>query len=201
MKKLALPGILALLVVAGIASAQTYLTPTDIKFREGGVQRFNPYFFDPRIVYRKLDTFVYLRPIEPITFSRGYPPFFPRGTARVESVRDKFFPEGQVQVKVKDLKPSWVGNSYYKAFLVDDDSGYWLNLGTFEALGGGTGVLEYRGQHYFDEYDRVVISEVQYFDSVERGTPILAGLIKQRDYYEPPQPAYYRQFGRGVEHN
>lgn len=178
---------LAVTLILPTVAALVYVKPEDIRFRPGGVQRFNEYFYDPRIQYKKLVTTVYLTPPQPPVFARGYPPFYPRGTARLQSVRSAYKPTGEVLIDVKDLRPSYQDNSYYQAWLYDAESGYALNLGQFETYGGGVGSMEYNGNHYFDAYDYVLITREPKDDIDPRPSndEVLIGKIQQRQYYEP----------------
>jgi hypothetical protein len=175
------------------------MTPKDIEKQYGGVERISNY--DPRVRYKKLDVNVNLRPMEPVVFARGFPPYFPRGNARVESVRSAFIPTGNVIIKVKDLQPSWIGNTYYQAWLYDKESGYTLNLGIFEALSGGVGILQYRAAHYFDHYDEVWISQEPAYDLDPTPNKIvLRGIISQNNYHEPDPAGRKAQYGYLTEY-
>lgn len=186
MKKIMLFSMVFLLVMPLVIS-EVYMKPDDIKFREGGVSRFNEYSYDPRIQYKKLETWVYLTPPEPPVFAKGFPPYYPKGTAKLLSVRSAYEPSGQAIISVKDLRPSGQDHTYYQAWLYDADSGYHLNLGLFEAFPGGIGSIEYFGAQYFDEYDFVMITREPRFDMDPRpsGDIALVGKIQQKQYYEP----------------
>lgn len=164
-----------------------YLKPDDIEFREGGPQRYNEYFYDPRVQDRNSAAIVHLTPIQPPTFARGYPPFYPRGTAVVKSTYSPYNPRGSVMVSVKDLRPSYNDNSFYQGWLYDADYGYLLNLGKFETLDGGAGELDFRGSYYFDAYDFVLITREPRDDTDPRPSDkeVLIGMLQYRKLYEP----------------
>ncbi len=185
MNKLVALGLLLLLVIPVVMGA-IYTPPTN-QVRERGVHRFNEYAYDPRIQYKKLDVWVHLTPLQHPTFARGYPPFFARGTARVQSVRSAYKPTGEVDINVKDLRPSGRDNTYYQAWLYDSDSGYTLNVGQFETMEGGVGSHQYRGSHYFDAYDFVLITREKRGDLDPRPSndEVLIGKIEHKAFYEP----------------
>ncbi len=178
---------LALLFLLTIPAAIAALKPEDIKFREGGPQRYNEYFYDPRVQDKKFDVNVHLTPVEAPVFARGYPHYYPRGTAWVQSVRSQYNSHGAVTVSVKDLRPSYYDNTHYQAWLYDADSGYTLNLGKFEAVGGGVAEMKFRGSYYFDAYDYVLITREPRDDTDPRPSndEVLIGKILFRKLYEP----------------
>jgi hypothetical protein len=175
----------ALLLVIPAVSAG--IISDEYKTRSEGVARLNDYAFDPRIVYKKLDVWVYLTPPQPPTFARGYPPYYPRGAAKVQSVRSAYKPTGEVLLAAKDLRPSWQDNTYYQAWLYDLSTGAYLNLGQFEANQGGYGDLRYTGQHYFDAYDYLIVTREKRNDPDPRPSndEVLQGMIVQKQFYEP----------------
>jgi hypothetical protein len=184
--KLAALALVFLLVTPAVMAA-IYVKPQDIRFREGGVNRLSEYLYDPRIQYKKLDTWVYLNPPQPPIFARGYPPYYPRGTARIESTRSAYKPAGNVILTVKDLRPSTDDNTLYQVWLYDSDSGYMLSLGQFEALGGGVGDLHYIGTQYYDAYEYIIVTREPRNDPDPRPSndEVLVGKIEQKRYYEP----------------
>ncbi len=186
MKKLAALG-LAFLLLAPLVIGYVYIKPEDIKFREGGVQRFNEYFYDPRVQTFKQDTWVYLEPPEPPVFATGQPQYYPRGTARVQSQRSPYIPHGNILLKVKDLRPSDYDNSYYQAWLLDAESGYYLNLGVFDTIGGGVASMQFNMQKYFDPFDFVVVTREPRDDEDPRPSDdvVLIGNFVKKDYYVP----------------
>ena len=186
MHKLASLLLIALLVAPAVLGA-VYVKPEDIRFREGGVQRFNEYAYDPRIQYKKTDIWVYLTPPQPPIFARGYPPFYPRGTARVTSVRSALEPVMKVDLNVKELRPSWEDNTYYQAWLYDVETGSSFNLGLFEAYGGGVASLEYWSAHYVDAYDYILVTREPRYDIDPRPSndEVLIGKLVQRQFFEP----------------
>lgn len=186
MRKLAALGI-AFLLLAPFVIGYVYLKPEDIKFREGGPQRLNEYFYDPRVQTFKQDIWVYLAPPEPPIFATGQPPFYPRGTARLQSMRSPYYPAGTIYLKVKDLRPSDYDSTYYQVWLLDSESGYYLNLGMFDTIGGGVGAMELSVQNYFDAYDFVVITREPRNDQDPRPSQDVAliGKITKQQYYVP----------------
>ena len=200
MRRLAVLGIVLLLVVP-VVFGYVYLKPEDIKFREGGPERYNPYFYDPRVQTFKIDTWVYLVPPEPPIFATGQPAIYQRGTARIESMRSPYYPRGSVHLKVKDLRPTDNDNSYYQAWLLDSDSGQYLNLGLFEAIGGGVGELEFESTHYYDPYDMVVVTREPKGDtdpSPSSDVALIGSIVKQ-GYYVPPELATKKMYGYTYE--
>jgi len=186
MNKFVALALLALLVAPSVLAA-VYVKPEDIKFRAGGVHRFNEYFYDPRVQDKKFDVRVYLTPPNPPVFARGYPPFYPRGSAWIQSVRTQYKPHGAVTVSVKELRPSYNDNTVYQAWLYDADSGYALSLGQFETIGGGVADLKFRGSFYFDAYDYVLVTREPNDDIDPRPSDdeVLIGKISFRALYEP----------------
>ncbi len=200
MRRLSVFGILFLLVIP-VVLGYVYIKPDDIKFRSGGVERFNPYFYDPRVQTFKLDTWVYLVAPEPPIFATGQPAIYPRGTARVQSTRSPYYPKGSVKVKVKDLRPTDNDNSLYQAWLLHSESGQYLNLGLFEALGGGVGELEFESTHYYDPYDFVVITREPRGDTDPNPSSdvVLIGSIVKQDYYVPSELVTKQMYGYTYE--
>jgi len=185
-------GALAILLLAGIVTAMdVYKSPypyagssiyTDV-YRTGP-QRITDYDIRMQRDY-KIDTYVYLNPIEEEKWTRGYPPFAPRATAEILSSRSRYTPTCQIHVSTKDLEPSYKNGGVYEAWLYDADTGYRFSFGVFKASMGGVGVVTYRGSHYLDQYDFVVITEEPYPDPDPLpGEPILMGEIKKpADYF------------------
>ena len=164
-----------------------------------GVQYITDY--DARIQYNKMDLRASLTPVIQPEFVRGSPPYFPRGIARIQSVRSSYKPMGQVLITTKEIQPSYIENSVYVAWLRDDETGYMLNVGSFEAAGGGVGVLNYHSTLYFDAYDTVVITkEPRNDDNPLPGETILIGAITKRAIYEPAPPARKAAYGETI-HN
>ncbi len=186
MRKLAALGI-AFLLLAPLVIGYVYVKPEDIKFREGGVQRFNEYFYDPRVQTFKQDIWVYLEPPEPPIFATGQPPYYPRGTVRLQSQRSPYIPYGNILLKVKDLRPSEYDNSIYHAWLYDSESGYSLSLGVFDTIGGGVGSMQFNMKKYFDPFDFVVVTREPRDDQDPRPSQdvVLIGKITKQQYYVP----------------
>ncbi len=186
MRKLVALGI-AFLLLAPFVIGYVYVKPEDIRFREGGVQRLNEYFYDPRVQTFKQDIWVYLEPPEPPIFATGQPPYFPRGTARVQGERSPYYPTGSILLKVKELRPSDYDNTVYQAWLQDTESGYSLSLGIFDTIGGGAGSLVFHMQKYFDPFDFVVVTREPRDDKDPRPSDdvVLIGKITKQEYYVP----------------
>lgn len=203
MNKLIALGML-LLIVMPAALGYVYMKPSDIKFREGGPQRLNEYFYDARVQTKsQIDTWVYLTPPNPPIFATGQPNYYPRGTARLQSQRSAYYPSGSIVLKIKDVRPSELDNTYYQAWLYDSRSGAYLNLGKFEAIGGGVGELEVQLTNYFDPYEFVVVTREPRDDTDPRpsGDNVLMGKIVQNKYQEPMPPLGERaQYGWSYYH-
>jgi hypothetical protein len=186
MKKLLMLGLLFLLVMP-VVFGYIYIKPADIKFREGGPQRYNEYFYDPRVQTFRIDTWVYLVPPQPPIFATGQPAIYPRGTVKVKSTRSPYQPVGSIMLKVKDLRPSEMDNTYYQAWLFDSESGQYLNLGLFDTVQGGVGVLETNLLTYFDPYDFVIVTREPRSDEDPRPSndQVLIGKITKQNYFVP----------------
>lgn len=192
MKKLIFAlAILSLLSVSAFAAImEQYKTPFEFP-RRYGVERLTHY--DPRVSITKIDNTVYLEPAfleASVGVGRGgYQPIFPRGIARVQSSEWDGYPRGSVTITTKDIPISDRVNAQFEAWLVDDDSGYRLSLGTFPTLFGGVGELRYNGPLYFNAYDRVEVT-IEPFDDLDPlpGTLMLEGPIQQfpKQPFQPP---------------
>jgi hypothetical protein len=192
--------LLALLLVVPIVSP-AYLQPEDIKFRAGGPQRYNEYFYDPRVQTQKYDVTVHMTPQEAPIFARGYPAYYPRGTARVQTVRSPYKSSSSVHIQTKDLRPSWQDSTFYQGWLYNSKSGATLNMGQFEAINGGVGELIYSGTADLFPYDTVFISREPRPDADPRPSDdiVLNGQIDYGAYqYYAPTPilSKYGQYGR-----
>lgn len=190
-----------LVALLAIPASLALLAPEDMRFRSGGPQRYNEYFYDPRVQRQEFDTIIYLTPPEPPIFARGYPAYYQRGTARIKSVRNPYKPSGQVLISTKDLRPSYNDNTWYQGWLYDADSGAFLNLGVFEAIGGGVGEIDYWGFQYLDAYDYVVVTREPRDDTDPRPSDdqVLIGKITHQPYtaYLPtPMLGEKAQYGR-----
>ncbi|MEM4263340.1 MAG: hypothetical protein QW666_00395 [Candidatus Woesearchaeota archaeon] len=194
MKTKILIGLLALILLAGVVSALEYVSPypyggssiyTDVG--RSGPQRISNY--DTRVQEYKVSTTVELKP--PVEkgydYFAKYLPFYPRGSARLDSRRNRYYPRSHVVLSTKDIEPSYKKNNVYEAWLYDADTGYRLSLGIFKAAMGGVGLLEYRGNNYLDPYDFVVVTAEPYPDPDPLpGEVVLIGpIMKQREYYRP----------------
>jgi len=195
MKTQILIGLLAMILLASFAFAAEYKSPypyggssiyTDVG--RSGPQRITNY--DVRVQEYSIDYMSSMLPIEGAdneTFFKKYYPFYPRGSARIESRRSRYYPRAVVKISTKDLEPSYKRNSVYEAWLYDADTGYRLSLGIFKAAMGGVGVLDYKSNNYLDQYDYVVITEEPYPDPDPLpGEIVLIGPIqKTREYVRP----------------
>lgn len=197
MKKLFLLAMVFLLIVP---SALAYLQAEDIKFRAGGPQRYNDYFYDPRVQTDKFDTMIHMTPPEPPIWARGYPSYYPRGTARIQSVRSPYKSSSSVHIQTKDLRPSWQDTTLYQGWLFNSRSGAYLNLGQFEAIGGGVGQLIFQGSQYLNPYDYVIITREPRSDADPRPSTdvVLNGKVTlgAYQYYAPvPLLSKWGQYG------
>jgi len=177
--------VMTLLTVSAVAQ---YVSIFDFPQR-GGVERVTHY--DPRVNYERIDSTVYL---EPYQFDKGegvgrggYSPIYPRGTARVRSSTYYGYPRGSFQLSIKDIPASERVGGLYEAWLVDEDSGYRLSMGTFTASLGGVGTLNHNMLNYLNEYDTVEITFEPYDDLDPLPGPIvLIGVLpKSHDFYNP----------------
>ncbi len=148
--------------------------------------------FDPRVNKVQIDDWVYLEPSYNDPFEGvgrgGYAPMFPRSTALVKSTVWNNFPESYVSLSSKDLPVSERTGAMFEAWLVDDDTGYRLSMGTFTTVFGGSGQLRYRSDTYLGPYDRIEITAEPFDDlDVTPGPVLLSGKIT-KDYYFTPGP-------------
>ncbi len=175
------------LTVLAIVPETSYKTPIDAP-RRYGVERVTHY--DPRVNFARIDTTVYLSPVEVEHFKGvgrgGYAPLYPRGTARVRSSTWYGYPRAQVNIMTKDLPPSYEINSQFETWLVDAETGQRLSVGTFTTGFGGIGTSHYVIDNYFDPYDFVEIT-VEPFDDmdVSPGPVALIGRIPPPRFYNP----------------
>ena len=187
-------GLLAMILLASFAFAADYTSPypyggssiyTDVG--RSGPQRISN--FDVRVQDYKVDYMSSLLPLEAVnqSFFTKYRQFYPRGSARIESRRSRYYPRAVVKVSTKDVEPSYKRNSVYETWLYDEETGYRLSLGIFKAAMGGVGVLDYKSNNYLDQYDYVVITEEPYPDPDPLpGEIVLIGPIqKTREYVRP----------------
>lgn len=194
MKTQIMIGLLAMILLASFAFAAEYKSPypyggssiyTDVG--RSGPQRITNY--DVRVQDYQIDYMSSLVPIEAVnqSFFTKYRPFYPRGSARIESRRSRYYPRAVVKLSTKDLEPSYKRNSVYEAWLYDADTGYRLSLGIFKGMMGGVGILDYRSNNYLDQYDFVVLTEEPYPDPDPLpGEIVLIGpIMKTREYVRP----------------
>jgi hypothetical protein len=183
--------IFLILLATSVVAFEQYVTPFETEQRLG-VERVTHY--DYRVIRSlgKIDTIVYLEPAETDLLGKGvgrggYSPIYPRGTAMVRSVISYGYPTAQVTIKTKDIPPSFENNMVYEGWLVDEDTGYRLSLGTFMAKFGGVGLLVYNINHYFDPYDLVEVTAEPFYDPDPMpGPTVLIGPIFKSSYYIPP---------------
>jgi len=192
MKKLAL--LIALLLASTLVVAYVttdYQSPFAFPWpRTQGVERVTHY--DPRVTSSQIDRTTYLNAVEAIQYPGygrgGTTPFAARGVAKVRSAAWRGFPRSSVVITTKDIPASDKINGAYEAWLVDDDSGYMLSLGTFTTVWGGSGELRYKGNTYLDEYDRIEITLEPFNDyDVRPGPVVLEGPMpnSRAPYYNP----------------
>lgn len=184
---LAMVSLLSLLALA----AHDYKTPFDAP-RRYGVERVTHY--DPRVNFARVDTTVYLGPGVLTEYKGvgrgGYAPFYARGTARVRSSTWYGYPRAQVDLVTKDLPSSDDIHEQFEAWLVDQETGQRLSLGTFTTGFGGTGVLYYQIDNYFDAYDVLEVTKEPFDDNdVSPGPVALIGKVPPPNlplYFNPP---------------
>lgn len=174
-------------LVAASAVAQ-YVSIFDFP-RTQGVERVTHY--DPRVNYERIDSTVYL---EPYRFDKGegvgrggYSPIYPRATARVRSSTYYGYPRGSFQLSTKDIPASERVGGVYEAWLVDEDSGYRLSMGTFPAALGGVGTLNHNMWNYLNEYDTVEVTFEPYddFDPLPGPIVLIGALPQSHEHYNP----------------
>ncbi len=182
--------LIALLSLSAIAIG-TYKTPlvSARKYGTGGVQRVTNY--DPRVNYQRIRTIAYLSPpgpdIHPGAGRGGVAPLYSRGSAQITSVTWYGYPRSHVNLKTKDILPSYENNAQYEAWLVDVDSGYRLSMGVFTTGFGGVGELDYHIDKNLDPYDFLEITVEPYNDlDVSPGPVVLVGAIAEANYFNPP---------------
>jgi len=195
--------IVLVLLASTVLATHIYRTPFEIENKGAYGQYQGPrrvVDYDPRVTgYLKIEEIVYLEPLDGPANIRGYPPYAPRGTARFNTARSRYYPRGQVIIKVKDVPTSYSDGSAYEGWVYDEDSGYYLSLGIFKAIQGGVGVLYYRATNYLDHYDYVVITREPYPDTDPSPSDdiVLYGLIeKPRQYIDSPFTSQELLFGK-----
>jgi hypothetical protein len=195
------PLLLAALLIAPVVFSEVYMKPEDIRFRAGGVERLNPYAYDPRVQTFKQNVWVYLEPPQPPIWATGQPAIYPRATLRLQSIKSPYMPSGSAMLQTKDLRPSSFDNTWYQLWLYDTESDYYLNLGLFDAMEGGVGTLEFQSNHYFDPYDMVVITREKRDDNDPRPSTDIAllGRIVWQEYYVPAVLKQKEEMGYNYE--
>lgn len=194
MKRLIFALIALLIVGSAFALVPDYVGIVDYKTgfnieRQTGVERVTHY--DPRVNFARMDSIVYLRPVEFGDYygagRGGEAPFYYRGTARIMSSSWYGFPRAQAVIQVKDLPVTDKERVQFEVWLVDTNSNYRLSLGSFTTLFGGIGTLDYRIDNYFDAYDLVEVT-VEPLDDMDEapGEVILIGAIPPPTHFSPP---------------
>ena len=189
---------LAILLTLPIVFSEVYIKPSDIEFRQGGVSRLNQWFYDPRVQPTKMDMWMQLRPPSPPIFARGYPPYYPRGTAWIQSTRSAYKPIGAITIQTKDLRSSYNDNTYYEGWLYDVDTGYSLSLGKFQTVMGGVAEHKFRGSFYFNAYEYLLVTREPADDMDPRPSDdeVLIGTIRKPEYFEPTELGTQGLYGR-----
>ncbi len=187
---------------------KTQLTST----RQIGVERVTHY--DPRVNYARIDGFMYLYPspdYRPGVLNYdvgtgvgrgGYAPIYPRATAQLYSRTWYGYPSSSVIIKTKDLPATDTVNAQFEAWMVDEETGYRLSLGTFTTQHFGSGELLYNANTYFDGYDFLEITIEPLYDlDVNPGPVVVAGRIPRGpvvpnsiyggNHVQLPPPSFY----------
>lgn len=189
--------ILVLIVICAVSAyagpmqyqgLKDYVTGFNVSHRLG-VERVT--HFDSRVNIERLYTFVDLNATMnyyfPGTGRGGISPRFMRGRAMVTSEIANGLPKAEVRIRTKDLPDSGKDHTQFEAWLVDDDSGYRLSVGTFVTGFGGVAELVYHVNNYLDAYDRVELTIEPWNDlDVLPGQVILAGIIDHEKAFNPP---------------
>jgi hypothetical protein len=110
--------------------------------------------------YRIVNKYVQLDPLNLELSSRPQINGTPQGYARIISrkTNDVIVTEGIVMLRTKDLPP--VNPDYlYEAWLVDEDTGYAMTLGLFQAgTIGRTATLSYKSMTPLDPFDTIMVT-------------------------------------------
>ena len=178
----------ALLSISAIAAIMPeYKTAFDFP-RKLGVERVTHY--DPRVNFARIDDIVYLETAQATKFRGvgrgGYAPFYARGTAKLRSSVLASYPSAEVSLTTKDLPQSSEVNSQFEVWLVDDDTGYRLSLGTFTTQFGGVGRFRWRSTTYLDPYDVIEVT-LEPFDDLDLnpGPPLLIAAMPHPTFFYP----------------
>ncbi|MBW3004572.1 hypothetical protein KY310_01965 [Candidatus Woesearchaeota archaeon] len=151
-----------------------------------------------RSIPYRIDQTVYLAPPDGWEeYERGYPPYAPRGTARIYSSQSRSNAVGEVIISTKDIEPSYNDNTVNEAWLYDIDTGYRTSLGVFKSIFGGVGALTYKITTYLDGYDYVIITKEPKNDVDPRPSDdiILIGEIQTPAQYVRPFTYTQSQYG------
>ncbi|MBW3002348.1 hypothetical protein KY338_04255 [Candidatus Woesearchaeota archaeon] len=151
-----------------------------------------------RSIPYRIDQTVYLAPPGGWEeYERGYPPYAPRGTARIYSSQSRSNAVGEVIISTKDIAPSYNDNTVYEAWLYSSSTGYRTSLGVFKAIFGGVGALTYKITTYLDGYDYVIITKEPKNDNDPRPSDdiVLIGEIQAPAQYVRPFTYTQSQYG------
>ena len=176
----------------------TYSIYTDVL--RGGPDRFTNYDVraQTRSIPYKIDQTVYLAPPGGHkAYEKGYPPYAPRGTARIYSSQSRSNAVGEVLIHTKDIEPSYNDNTFYEGWLFDSKTGYRTSLGVFKAVFGGVGALTYKITTYLDGFDYVLITKEPKNDQDPRPSDeiVLIGEIQTPAQYVRPFTYTQSQYG------
>lgn len=166
----------------------------------GGIDRVTN--LDVRAMQRskpnRIRTTIYLAPPGGHeNYERGYPPYAPRGTARIYSSEARSNAIGEVLISTKDIEPSYNDNTVYEAWLYDKDTGYRTSMGQFKTVFGGVGSLQYKVATYLDGYDYIIITKEPKLDLDPRPSQdvVLLGPITSPAQYSRPFTYTQEQYG------
>ncbi len=128
--------------------------------------------WDPRMRgYNTVDVSVNLLPFYPVEQVISPLETYMRGTARIVGRGDFYgaglnnpFPRTQVFIEAINLPPI-EPNQAYEAWLVDEDSGYAMNLGVLEVVTELTVGLVYENRFFANYFESVMITKEAFPDS------------------------------------
>ncbi len=157
--------------------------------------------WDPKVRgYPRLDKSVSLLPYDPVEQSFAQTPVLAQGTARLLSIgdvygsgMDKPFPQTQIQIVLQNLPPA-DDNEIYEAWLLDDQSGYALNLGIMKSAAKTTAELLFTIPRQVYMFEHVIITKEPFPDEDPRpGEIILAGNIDPARSQLTINPSYFER--------
>lgn len=157
--------------------------------------------WDPRVRgFSRMDVAV---PLYPYSFvERDYPTgaatginHLSKGTARVLSLSNSFNSafytreQGNVHMKLRELPPV-SKEELFEAWLVDDDSEYFLSMGLFNTGISGTASVDFSINRPLIGYDRIVVTKEVFPDRDPRpsNNVVLVGEIETPRSAGPPRP-------------